>query len=122
QRSMFVVGVAGCGKSSIAHSLAVQMQDEGLLGAFFAFDRAEPDRPPRRVLTTLAHGLALRNEDYRDTVVRRLKKISGLAGTTDISEQWEDLMVRPLTALSPSRPVLLVVDAFDECPGSPEDR
>lgn len=117
----FLLGVAGCGKSTVANTVAMQSRDRSVLGAFFAFDRSATDRVPRRVLSTIAYELALWNERYRDALVYQLKECPKLAISNDIAEQWEHLILAPARVLSSSDPVLLVIDAFDECPAAADD-
>ncbi|EJD35090.1 hypothetical protein AURDEDRAFT_175854 [Auricularia subglabra TFB-10046 SS5] len=118
-RTLFLIGVAGSGKTAIAHAIVSQMQAS--LGAFFAFDRSEQDRSSRRVLSTIAYELALWHEGYRHKLLEQLRMDPKLGSSTDIDQHWTALIVGPAKALASKSPILLVVDAFDECPDPPED-
>ncbi|EJD36676.1 hypothetical protein AURDEDRAFT_154555 [Auricularia subglabra TFB-10046 SS5] len=117
--ALFLTGVAGGGKSVVADTIARQKQE--LLGAFFAFDRNVADRAPRRLLHTIAYEFARWNELYQDELVKTLKANPRLAGAMDIDELWTNLIVGPAATLSSLSRVLVVVDAFDECPCPAED-
>ncbi|EJD36657.1 hypothetical protein AURDEDRAFT_129920 [Auricularia subglabra TFB-10046 SS5] len=101
---LFLVGVAGSGKSVIADTIASKRES---IGAFFAFDRGVEGRGPRHLLRTIAYQLAWWNERYWDELVKGLKAMPFLADSLDIGVQWEHLIVKPLEELSSLPSVLL---------------
>ncbi|KAG8958558.1 hypothetical protein FRC03_009018 [Tulasnella sp. 419] len=65
QKIFWLHGLAGTGKSTIAHTVARNLDDKGRLGASFFFSRDEVDRrSPLRVLPTIAHQLAQAMQRY----------------------------------------------------------
>lgn len=118
---VFLLGVAGSGKSSIAHTVAETGHDQATLGSFFAFDRDDASRRPERLLPTIAYHLAHWSEEYRDWLVGNLKDDSTLADSPDIMKQWKRLIVDPAMSISSSGPVLVIIDALDECPDPSDD-
>ncbi|KAI0031756.1 WD40-repeat-containing domain protein [Vararia minispora EC-137] len=111
----FLVGVAGTGKSSIAHSLGSRFEGLRRLGCFFAFDRNfQGERHPESVLSTIAYELAGWNPDFKHALAAVLREKSSLSHTTDIMAQWDGLITEPAKKITFIGPVLIVVDAFDE--------
>ncbi|KAG8780819.1 hypothetical protein FRC12_022553, partial [Ceratobasidium sp. 428] len=115
----WVHGLAGLGKSTIATSVCIQLDDDSVLASSFFCKRDSPElRDPRRVLTTVIYGLALHWQDYGDAVVDaiggdpelRLKNIQSL---------YEAIFSKPLETLvdrkRPTSTLAVVVDALDEC-------
>jgi len=111
--------MAGTGKSAISRTVANNFADKNPLGASFFFSRGQGDlghaeKPFTTIALQLAHALpALKShicktisEDYR-------------VANQGLSEQWKKLIFRPLSRLdkpsSQSLPLVLVIDALDEC-------
>jgi hypothetical protein len=117
-RSLFVLGGAGVGKSSVAHSIALRFKKLGRLAAFFRFDlNFQKDRHPGSVLPTVARSLADWSSEYKQALVDVLRKDSQLANITDVKEQWSQLIVLPTRQMKLFGPSLIVINAFDECTG-----
>ncbi|EJF58651.1 hypothetical protein DICSQDRAFT_23971, partial [Dichomitus squalens LYAD-421 SS1] len=114
-RVLFLLGGAGAGKSSIAHSIGVHFEAQHRLGSFFCFNRTfQAERPPNRVFRTIARDLANWNPTFRHALANVLRDQSDLAGSVDITKQWEGLVLRPLKTVPWIGPVVVVIDAFDE--------
>lgn len=119
-RVRFLLGGAGTGKSSIAHSTGVSFDTLNRLGSFFRFDRTfEGERPLTSVIRTIAHDLADWDPTFRLALANVLHDKRHLIGTIDITKQWEGLILEPLKKVALVGPVLVIIDAFDEC-SSPE--
>ncbi|TBU26176.1 hypothetical protein BD311DRAFT_456237, partial [Dichomitus squalens] len=111
----FLLGGAGTGKSSIAHSIGQYFKPLNRLGSFYCFDRSFGEgRSPNVVIPTIARDLADWNSDFCKALVNVVNRRRGLGRSTDIEEQWEELILEPLKAISLVGPVLVVIDAFDE--------
>ncbi|KAG8701958.1 hypothetical protein FRC09_005033 [Ceratobasidium sp. 395] len=118
-RLAWVHGLAGLGKSSIATSVCLQLDGQRALASSFFCKRDSPElREPRRVLTTIVHGLALRWEAYRDAVVDIIAEDPELH-SKHIQPLYESLVSKPLQDLvgvkRPTNTLVVVVDALDEC-------
>jgi NACHT domain len=113
-------GMAGTGKSTIARTIAQEYYDRNRLGASFFFSRSVEDRSHAGMFFTtiavqLAHILsALKQhictavDEHNDITKRRQR------------DQWEHLILQPLSKLmanSCQSPLILVIDALDECDG-----
>ncbi|KIL58996.1 hypothetical protein M378DRAFT_283149 [Amanita muscaria Koide BX008] len=117
---MYVLsGLAGIGKSTVAYTIASRAADLNLLGASFFFSRGEADRNnAKRFFTTIAFQLCVYNETFSKAIGDALKTERGAAATTkDPQDQLHALILEPLRSIfqSRARPILVVVDALDEC-------
>ncbi|KIM75856.1 hypothetical protein PILCRDRAFT_662423, partial [Piloderma croceum F 1598] len=116
---MFVLqGLAGTGKSTIAHTVCKKMTERGRLGASFFFSRNEAScSNPFLVFTTIAYQLAIQYPQFRNTLTKILKSDSDIVGL-NLEMQLVKLMVEPIRAAADdigSDPVVVVIDAVDEC-------
>ncbi|KAJ6558348.1 hypothetical protein B0H19DRAFT_1261874 [Mycena capillaripes] len=120
-RVRFLLGLAGTGKSAIAHSLGARFDTLQRLGCFFAFSRDfQGDRHPESVLSTVAHEIAGWNPDFKHALAAVLREKPSLCHTTDIAAQWDGLLVAPAKAVAFVGPVLIIIDAFDESSSTDE--
>jgi hypothetical protein len=118
-------GMAGTGKSTIARTIANIYHEQGRLGASFFFSRGEGDLGScRKVFTTLATQLANKSPNLKSHIC------DAVAENTDISNfglyyQWEKFILQPLSKLengSFAEPIIIVIDALDECRGEEDVR
>ncbi|KIL62289.1 hypothetical protein M378DRAFT_800559, partial [Amanita muscaria Koide BX008] len=117
---MYVLsGLAGIGKSTVVYTLATQAAELGLLGASFFFSRDEADRrTAKKFFTTIAFQLCVYDETFSKAIGDVLLTECGAAATTqDPQTQLRVLILDPLRSIvqSRDRPILVVVDALDEC-------
>ena len=111
--------MAGTGKSTISRTVADNWAKQKQLGGSFFFSRGQADLSgAAKFFTTLAFQLA--------NTVSALKPLvcKAIVENPDISqrgqgEQWKVLILQPLLQLAqespPSQPIVLVIDALDEC-------
>src|SRR5258708_4711423 len=111
----WINGIAGIGKSTIARTVA---EDEGrrkCLGASFFFSRQEKDlSDPRLFIPTIAHQLAQSSPQVRLGVVQALQEDPDIVHKSSAT-QLQQLILNPLRNSTSPKPLLLVVDALDEC-------
>ncbi|KAJ5934260.1 vegetative incompatibility protein HET-E-1 [Penicillium verhagenii] len=110
-------GKAGTGKSTIARTVAGRLNQEGLLAASFFFRRDEADRrSAKRFFTTITIHLVHRIPALAE-YVRRAIEANPSIGTTALREQFEQLILLPMKAISRDVPktMTVVIDALDEC-------
>ncbi|KIL57153.1 hypothetical protein M378DRAFT_16425 [Amanita muscaria Koide BX008] len=117
---MYVLsGLAGIGKSTVAYTVASRAASLNLLGASFFFSRDESDRKnAKKFFTTIAYQLCVYKETFAKAIGDVLQTHRGsVAITKDPEEQLQALIVNPLQSIGQSRvrPILVVVDALDEC-------
>ena len=116
-RIFWLHGPAGTGKSSIAHTIAHRFQQLEHLGSCFCFDRSRmAERRHEKVFSTIAQDLANRDTSLRRQLTIVVHSNAALKNTTDILQQWEELIVRPAKALADTimGPIVIIVDALDE--------
>ncbi|KAF5328627.1 hypothetical protein D9619_011556 [Psilocybe cf. subviscida] len=108
-------GLAGIGKTTIAHTIASELDADRLLGASFVFLRADDQlKDARLVFPTLAFQLAQFNPQFRTGLVEVLKGDPN-CGSKRLDLQFASLILQPHSAMSLSAPVVIILDALDEC-------
>jgi hypothetical protein len=132
-------GMAGTGKSTIARTIARELHESGHLGASFFFSCGGGDVGNARLfVTTIARQLAAsRNLIVDRTQALRVGISEAVSDHPDIvrktrQDQWKVLIIEPISQLDsrvgvlevfkrmiffhpPSRILVIVVDALDEC-------
>ncbi len=121
-RIYWLKGMAGTGKSTIALTIAREYSGKKRLGASFFFARGKGDlASTRRFAATIAVQLAEASPQMRKHIAAAAaaapRRIHGLG----LYDQWETLVLQPLALLGKgeafphSHPLVVVVDALDEC-------
>jgi hypothetical protein len=111
--------MAGTGKSTIARTIARKYYDLGHLGASFFFSRGSGDLSHAgKFFTSIAMQLANRLRALKGYICEAIKEHRDIAHQA-FGDQWKQLIFRPLSMLvvanGPLSPLVLVVDALDEC-------
>ena len=115
---LWLYGQAGKGKSAIAHTIASWFKDLGLLGSCFCFTHGQQaDHHHEKIFATIAHDLADHVPKFRVTLGGVIINNPALATTLDVMQQWEKLVVYPISKVSAGMvgQVVIVIDALDEC-------
>ncbi|KDQ13220.1 hypothetical protein BOTBODRAFT_33829 [Botryobasidium botryosum FD-172 SS1] len=108
-----LIGVAGSGKSAIAHTVSHRCDKEGLLASSFFFSReAAEKRSPRKLFSTIARDIA-RDSHIRDHICQAIEDKQSLA-TASLSVQFDSLILEPCLKYPPKMPAVIVIDALDE--------
>ena len=106
-------GLAGTGKSTIAHTIAERVFADGRLGASFFCSRDFKDRRNLRyIFPTLAFQLAHKYPEFRSILVPLLQSNPDIVHDS-LYNQMEMLIVEPLSSSNIS--TIIVIDALDEC-------
>ena len=116
-RIFWLHGQAGKGKSAIAHTIALQAENLGLLGSCFCFTRVrQHEGLHMRLFPTVARDLADRDLRLRPLLAEVITNKHSLRDTEDIGEQWRKFIFEPLSQLEGSSTgnVVMVIDALDE--------
>ena len=116
-RIFWLHGQAGRGKSAIAHTVALQARNLGMLGSCFCFTRVrQHEGLHTKLFPTIARDLADRDLRLRPLLAEVIANNHSLRGTADLAEQWEKFIVEPLSLLegSPTGNAVVVIDALDE--------
>ncbi|KAI0342500.1 WD40 repeat-like protein [Trametopsis cervina] len=109
-------GVAGSGKSTIAHEIAQLAAESRRLGASFCFDASkQSSRSPNHLFGTIAHGLADIDEGWQTALLAILKDLSSSERRTiSMTSQLENFLKKPSQKLHCVGPIIIVIDALDE--------
>jgi len=121
QRILWLSGGAGSGKSSVANSTAMLLDGIGCLGASFRFNRdTEGLNRPEFLFGNLCYQLVHFSKRLRSEALPVIDKM-GYVGASSLQTQAKWLIVDTTNAAELGAPVVVVVDALDEC-GNKETR
>ena len=109
-------GSAGTGKSTIAYTVAQDLDQRQKLGASFFCSRDNADcSNPKLIFPTIAYQLGQFYSPLQDEISAVLKADPDVAYSV-VSRQLEWLLVKPLWAVKGQMPFcVVVIDALDEC-------
>ncbi len=111
----WVNGLAGIGKSTIARTVAEQVERLALPMASFFFVRHNDALSNGKLfVTSIAFRLAEIFPQFMESVSNALKA-DGTLPSRSLNTQFTDLFFQPLQSLAHTQPIVLVVDALDEC-------
>jgi len=114
-RVFFLSGVAGSGKSAIAHTVAQLFDQQKRLGSSYCFDRADQvNRRPNNLLSTIALNIADLDHQWKASLYNVVKGNRSLRTTLSATEQFNNFMLEPAKALTAVGPTVIVIDALDE--------
>jgi hypothetical protein len=115
-------GVAGSGKSAIAHTVARMCDEQKRLGSCFCFDVSnQADRQPHHLFSTITRGLADLDPQWKSSLYNCIKDSAALRSSPSVKQQFETFLLKPAASLKFVGPVVIVIDALDEC-GGPDSR
>ncbi|KAL0960845.1 hypothetical protein HGRIS_005861 [Hohenbuehelia grisea] len=114
RQTLLLHGSAGKGKSAVLSRIARDLEKQGIAFLpFFAFNRNMADRSLSQLIPTWAEYLATWVPGY-------LEYLGGLASkqrqSSDPVEQREALLADALPKIKTAVPIVLLIDALDECP------
>jgi hypothetical protein len=112
---LWLHGVAGTGKSTIATTIVDHFRETNHLGAFLFFDRNNSD--PESVVRTLAYQLGRSDPQIRNAINMMIDINENVMDAT-IDRQVTGLLVQPLQAIrtfAKNGPIIIVIDGLDEC-------
>jgi ATP/maltotriose-dependent transcriptional regulator MalT len=118
---LWLYGVAGSGKSTIATTVAKHFRSLHRLGAFLLFDR-KANSDPSNVIQTLAYRLGSFDPRIGAVISAAISSNSEF-DTSSLAEQFSVLLgpLSTLKDLQTEGPIVVVLDALDEC-GTPQSR
>lgn len=117
-RIVLLTGVVGCGKTTIAHSVAKNCAEDEcpMLGSSFFFScEVDERRRPDKLFSTISRDLCDHDLAFRKSICDAIDTERALA-SAPISRQFDGLILKPAMATSPRRthPLTIVIDALDE--------
>ena len=116
ERILVLFGLAGTGKSTIAHEIAHRFDDLGRLTSSCFFVRREQSKAEAyHLFTNLAHNLADRYPLFKAALGKAIKDSIALRrDTSDYGTLFRRLIQEPLKGVPIVSPILVVIDALDE--------
>ncbi|KAF2862000.1 WD40 repeat-like protein [Piedraia hortae CBS 480.64] len=110
---LWLRGKAGTGKSTLARSIAEQLDGTFLVPSFF-FKRDQNERGNVHYLVpTIARQLADKIPNLADEIAKVLK--DSQAGDYRLKFQFEELLQKPLEKAHMGHQIVIVIDSLDEC-------
>ena len=112
-------GMAGTGKTTIAYTFCQILDNIEVLGGSFFCSHLDTDSSNADLIfPTLAYGLARHSTAASNALLNALKKDRDV-GHKSMRDQFMNLIVTPTKAaskgVSTPRPLIIVIDALDEC-------
>ncbi|KAJ7327462.1 WD40 repeat-like protein [Mycena albidolilacea] len=120
---LWLSGVAGSGKSTISTTVSESFRALDRLGVFLFFDRNDQSRShPNAVIRTIAYSLALFNPHIGSAISAAIQRDPAVVNAP-MRTQFRELLLDPLQSAEQyiQGPILLILDALDEC-GDPDSR
>jgi hypothetical protein len=116
ERILLLCGLAGSGKSSIAHEIARRFDEIHRLTSSFIFVRKEKSKSEAyHLFTNLARDLADRYPLFKAALGKAIKDNTSLRRSTrDYATLFQRLIREPLKDLHIVGPIFVVIDALDE--------
>lgn len=115
EQILFLYGVAGEGKTTIANTIANRLKSLDRLGASFSFDRNEWDRTVTKLFPTIARSLADLDPCFRRALYERVGSSTEIRNTTDLETQFDEFLVKPMEKCVFVGPILIIVDGLEDC-------
>ncbi|KZP14698.1 hypothetical protein FIBSPDRAFT_1048609 [Athelia psychrophila] len=114
QNVCWLKGVAGSGKSAIAHTIAQSLHKDGRLASSFFFNRNDTSRnTPQLLVTTIARDIAMIHPAIAADIRTTLEEDPSLASAS-LSRQFEAFISGPLRRHPIEHSFVIVIDALDE--------
>ncbi|KAH9934109.1 hypothetical protein B0H21DRAFT_813554 [Amylocystis lapponica] len=124
-RIVWMHGPAGCGKSTIATTIADHFYQQRHRGAFVFFDRSRAkESRPDKVIRTIAYQLGCYDQFVQSALAETIEQKAGIEDAlpqVQFSALWVDSLKKAQDMQLKAGPVIIVIDALDEC-GSPRER
>ena len=115
---LWLNGIAGAGKSTVARTACRRWHDKSMLGASFFFSSGNGEiSSSKKLVTTLAWQLAHRIPTAKPFIHEAIREQVDIMNSS-LWDQWEHLVIKPLSKIRSDRTpltIILVIDALDEC-------
>ncbi|KAG1766338.1 hypothetical protein EV702DRAFT_794981 [Suillus placidus] len=116
QMNIWLNGLAGVGKSTVAFTIAEEMKAaQRLVGTFF-FSHKHTQKVAA-IIPTIAYQLALAFPRVREDIVKAIENDDSLLSPRKShADQIRELVIKPLETLQfRQEPYVIIIDALDEC-------
>lgn len=110
-------GVAGSGKSAIAHTVANCLSRQGWLGSAFMFDRTHiEERDPAHLFATVTRDLANKDPCWKSSLADAITKNKDISTTPSVTGHFQKFFrnIAHDSCMSFMGPIAIVIDGLDE--------
>jgi GTPase SAR1 family protein len=118
-------GLAGTGKSTVARTFCERISKRKdtpmVLASFFVSRHSTDRRKAVNILHTLVYQLALQDSAIRSSVSQAIAQEPDII-TRSLSQQVKKLLGNSISGTESSYPIILVLDALDECEADSQGR
>jgi tetratricopeptide (TPR) repeat protein len=117
QSIFWLSGLGGVGKTTVIKSVCDKLAKLGVLGAAFFISRSSAERTnPQNIVRSIVHQLAYYQPLLRPAICEAIRKDPMIVSKAMLF-QISALLYKPLRlcAISLKHPIVLVIDALDEC-------
>ncbi|KAL5512584.1 hypothetical protein ACEPAG_3237 [Sanghuangporus baumii] len=114
QNVVWLTGIAGAGKSTVALTISDACDQRGCPAAYLFFERGKDEYIS--TIRALAYKIAALHPSIRPHIANAVNENSNISGSP-LRTQFEKLLLEPMqpTANGFERPVVIILDALDEC-------
>ncbi|KAL5525989.1 hypothetical protein ACEPAG_7327 [Sanghuangporus baumii] len=118
---LWLSGVAGCGKSTVAVTVSGRCTKEGYRPVHLFFEREKSKPSP--IVRTIAYELACRYPSVAREIIKTVKRNNNIKDS-ELKDQFKELLLDPLNAGANDvvGPIVIILDALDESGGFAERR
>ncbi|KAG1759170.1 hypothetical protein EDD22DRAFT_907536 [Suillus occidentalis] len=119
--NVWLNGLAGVGKTSIAFTIAEELKIAKRLAATFFFSHKHVQKTGS-IIPTIAYQLAIAFPRIRQDIVAAIENDASLLSPgKSHADQMQELVIKPLQTLRfREEPYIIIIDALDECLSSEE--
>jgi hypothetical protein len=117
----WLTGVAGSGKSAIAHEIAKLMHVSQQCASFCFNSSDTINSRPELLFTTLSRDVCWLDEDWASSLKTILNNHTAIPNTSDVAGQFLSLVLHPSRNRTTHRTIVLIIDALDEAQTSNVD-
>lgn len=118
-RVLWICGLSGSGKTSIARSVADRLQEMERLGSYFSFSKTTT---LSSLFSTVARDLADKDPLRKRHLVDAIRDKTAIRKSPNVSEQFEEFILAPAIGLPTVGDTVIIIDGFDESADKHRDR
>lgn len=127
QNVLWIHGPPGSGKSALTTTVENFYIGLNRLGAFLFFDREKPvESRPCNFICGLAHQLGRMDRRLGNVMAKAINEKSSVVSHAGTQEMFTKLLSEPMRSVADAPaaagPIVIVIDAMDECGEAPWDR
>jgi hypothetical protein len=111
---LWLSGLAGTGKSTVARSFCERLHEDTLVASFFISRNSADRKAAKMIINSLIYQLGNRNQQIRSALVAIYRDERDIA-TRSLRQIIEQLVGKALEATNQASPAILTIDALDEC-------